>query len=243
MLKEFRADLHIHTCLSPCGSLKMSPSNIIKEAHNQKLDIIGICDHNSAENVTAVTKAAQETNVTVLPGVEVTSREEVHLLALFDRISAALHLQEIIFNHLEGENDENTFGMQVVVNAKGEVLGFNPRLLIGATSLSIEALISHIHQLKGLVIAAHVNRESFSLISQLGFIPPEMRLDALEVSSDMPIQKAQKIYPSKFPIVCFSDAHFPEDIGKASTVFRLQTGSIQEITKALQKQEGRDIVH
>ncbi len=243
MLKEYRADLHIHTCLSPCGSLKMSPYNIIKEAGHHNLDVIGICDHNSAENVTALAEAAGQSNVTVLPGLEVTSREEVHLLALFDQIPSAQQLQEIIFSNLEGNNDPETFGMQVVVNAKGEVLGFNPRLLIGATSLSIEALISHIHQLKGLVIAAHVDRESFSLIGQLGFIPPDMQLDALEISPAMPILAARKKYPPQFPIVCFSDAHFPGEIGNSSTVFRLKAVSIQEIRKALQKQEGRDIVH
>ncbi len=243
MLKEFRADLHIHTCLSPCGSLKMSPANIVKEAGHHHLDIIGICDHNTAENVAALTDAARKTNITVLPGMEITSREEVHLLALFDRIPPVLRLQEIIFDHLEGENDSDAFGMQVVVNAKGEVLDFNPRLLIGATSLSLETLTAHIHNLKGLVIAAHINRESFSLIGQLGFIPPDLPLDALEISPDMPLQAAREKYSALFPVVCFSDAHEPEDIGKSSTVFRMKTGTIQEITKALRKQEGREIVH
>jgi hypothetical protein len=130
-----------------------------------------------------------------------------------------------------------------VVNAEGEVLDFNPRLLIGATSLSLETLISRIHELKGLVIAAHVNREAFSLVGQLGFIPPDLELDALEISPHMSIQTARRKYPPQFPIVCFSDAHDREDIGKSSTVFRMKNGTIQEINKALRKQEGREIVH
>ncbi len=243
MLREFRADLHIHTCLSPCASLKMSPATIVQEARRQNLDIIGICDHNTAENVPALAEAARESEVAVLPGMEVTSREEVHLLALFDRISPVLRMQEIIFDHLEGENDPDTFGMQVVVNAEGEVLEFNPRLLIGATSLAIETLISHVHKLKGLVIAAHIDRESFSLPGQLGFIPPDMKLDALEISPEISIESVRGKFPPQFPLVCFSDAHFPEDIGKSSTIFRLETGSLQEVAMALRRQKGRDVVH
>ena len=243
MLKEFRADLHIHTCLSPCGSLKMSPANIVHQASNKNIDIIGICDHNSAENVPALKEAAQKSRIAVLPGLEVTSREEVHLLALFDSISSAFQLQEIVFNHLEGHNDPDTFGMQVVVNAEGEVLGFNPRLLIGASSLSVEDLIVHIHSLEGLVIASHVDRESFSLPGQLGFIPPDMDLDALEISPDMTYQEAVEKYPSQFPLVCFSDAHFLEDIGRTHTIFRMESGTIPEISKAIQKKEGREIVN
>jgi 3',5'-nucleoside bisphosphate phosphatase len=221
----------------------MSPFNIVREACSRNLDIIGICDHNSAENVTALAEAARETHLTVFPGLEVTSREEVHLLALFDRIPPALRLQEIIFTHLEGDNDPEAFGMQVVVNAEGEVLGFNPRLLIGATSLSIGRLISEIHQQGGLVIASHVDREAFSLPGQLGFIPPDMSLDALEISPQMPLNEAENRFPAGFPLVCFSDAHFPGEIGRTSTVFRMEAGSIQEVSLALRQQKGREIMH
>jgi len=171
MLREFKADFHIHTCLSPCAELEMSPLAIIQQAKIKELDIIGICDHNSAENISALKQAADKYDICLLPGMEVTSIEEVHILALFDEIASALQLQEIIYANLPGENDEDTFGMQVIVNIRGEVLGFNKKLLIGASNLTVDEAVRTIHSLNGLAIAAHIDRDSFSLISQLGFVP------------------------------------------------------------------------
>ena len=117
MIREFRADLHIHTCLSPCAELDMSPSAIIKKASEKALDIIAITDHNSAENVVAAMKAAEGTAVTVLGGMEITTAEESHILALFDDLDSIMKLQDIIYdNLLPGENDEKRFGEQIVVN-------------------------------------------------------------------------------------------------------------------------------
>lgn len=243
MLRTFKADLHIHTCLSPCGDLNMSPTAIAEQAKIKEIDIIGICDHNSAENVPAVMKAAQRFKIGVLPGIEVTSNEEIHILALFDDLEAALKLQEIIYNNLPGENDEKAFGMQVVVNHDGEVLRFNKKLLIGASILSVENVVENIHSLQGLAIAAHIDREAFSLISQLGFIPDSLDLDALEVSSYLSIEEASKRYNPAYPLTTSSDAHFLEDIGKSVTSFHMEEATTKEIKKALLNKEGRKIVN
>ena len=147
MLRCFKADLHIHTCLSPCTELDMSPMRILTAAKKKEIDIIGICDHNSSENSLAVMNAAKKMNINVLPGMEVTSQEEVHVLALFDEIENALKLQEHVYKNLPGENDEDAFGMQVIVNEKEEVLGLNNKLLIGATTIPLEKIIQTIHSL------------------------------------------------------------------------------------------------
>jgi len=151
MLRLFRADLHIHTCLSPCADLNMGPRAIVNKARQHGLDVIGICDHNSSENVPAVVRAARDTNLKVLPGMEVTSKEEVHVLALFDTLERALRLQEIVYEHLPGENDAEAFGPQVVVNEDHDVLGFNPRLLAGATEKKAEA-VRMLAELEGLFL-------------------------------------------------------------------------------------------
>jgi predicted metal-dependent phosphoesterase TrpH len=104
MLRLFKADLHIHTCLSPCTELDMSPTRILTAARKKEIDIIGICDHNSSENALAVMNAAKRMNISVFPGMEVTSQEEVHVLALFDEIENALKLQEYVYKNLPGEN-------------------------------------------------------------------------------------------------------------------------------------------
>jgi PHP family Zn ribbon phosphoesterase len=242
MLRPFKADLHIHTCLSPCTELDMSPKGILTAAKKKEIDIIGICDHNSSENSLAVMNAAKKMNINVFPGMEVTSLEEVHVLALFDRIENALKLQENVYENLPGENDENAFGMQVIVNENEEVLGMNNKLLIGATTIPLEKIIKTIHSLNGIAIASHIDRESFSIIAQLGFIPDNLELDALEISPGITTQEAKKRYSDNYPITYSSDAHYPDDIGKAFTSFLLEDGTLAEVKKALKNEDGRKLI-
>ena len=243
MLRPFKADLHIHTCLSPCTELDMSPIRILTAAKKKEIDIIGICDHNSSENSLAVMNAAKKMNINVFPGMEVTSQEEVHVLALFDEIENALKLQEYVYENLPGENDEDAFGMQVIVNEKEEVLGSNNKLLIGATTIPLEKIIKTIHSLNGIAIASHIDRESFSIIGQLGFIPDNLELDALEISRAITLEEAKKRYSNDYPITCSSDAHYPDDIGKAFTSFLLKDGTLAEVKKALRNEDGRKLIH
>lgn len=241
-MKRLEADLHVHTCLSPCADLTMSATAIVRRATASGVDILGICDHNSAENVPAVMEAARGRDVRVLPGMEVTSMEEVHILALFDTLAPVTELQQIVYRHLPGENDEEAFGMQVVVNADDEVLGFNRRLLIGATTLTLGEITKSIHSLGGLAVAAHVDRESFSLISQLGFVPDDLDLDALEFSRAISHEEAVRRYDPRLPLVRSSDAHTVENIGCWCTRFLVEEASIGEVNKALMNQGGRQIL-
>jgi len=243
MLRAFKADLHIHTCLSPCTELDMSPKGILTTAKKKEIDIIGICDHNSSENSLVVMNAAKKMNINVFPGMEVTSQEEVHVLALFDEIENALKLQEHVYENLPGENNEEAFGMQVIVNEKEEVLGLNNKLLIGATTIPLEGVIQIIHSFDGIAIASHIDRESFSLIGQLGFIPDNLELDALEISPAITFEDAKRRFKNNYPITCSSDAHYPDDIGKGFTSFLLKEGTVAEIKKALKNEDGRKLIH
>ena len=240
-LKEFKADLHIHTCLSPCAELTMLPTAIVEQAKRETLDIIGICDHNTAENVIAVKKAGEKIGLKVLGGMEITSSEEVHVLAFFDDEDAIYKMQDIAYSNLAGENDEDVFGMQLVVDEYDAPTELNDKLLIGATSLSVDEIVMSIHNLGGLAIASHIDREAFSIIGQLGFIPEELSLDALELSSNCKSSEIDIYRGYGFPLVTSSDAHFPEDIGKVSTTFLLNAPSFLEITMALQGIEGREV--
>lgn len=245
MLSEYRADLHIHTILSPCTELtEMSPHAIVERARQIGLNLIAICDHNSCENVAATRKISLGTDLAVLAGIEITSKEEVHTLGLFDREEEALSVQEIVYRHLPGENDEETFGYQVIANENDEVLGFNQKLLIGATTLALEAVVDLIHSFNGLAIAAHVDREGFSIIGQLGFVPPGLALDALEISPRMDASGVQKTIPQTkdYPLITSSDAHTLEDIGKSSTTFLMERASVGEMQLALKGEEGRTVI-
>jgi len=243
MLKPFKADLHIHTCLSPCTELDMSPKRILTSAQEKKVDILAICDHNSTENSKAVIHAAKGTEIKIIPGMEVTSQEEVHILALFDDIEKALKLQDYVYQHLPGKNDEDVFGMQVIVNENEEVLGFCDKLLIGATTIPLENIIRTIHSFDGISIASHIDRQAFSIISQLGFIPENLELDAVEISTHLTIEEAEKTFQTRYPFTRSSDAHYPEDIGKGFTTFLLEESTMGEIKKALKSEDGRKIIH
>jgi PHP family Zn ribbon phosphoesterase len=237
MMRKVRADLHVHTCLSPCGDTQMQATAIVEQAKKVGLDMIGICDHNSAENVAAVAKAGLREGLAVIAGMEITSSEEVHILGLFDTEGDVMHLQDVVYQNLAGQNDEQAFGPQTVVDEWDNVIRINDRLLIGATTLTVEQIVEAIHRWAGLAIASHVDRERFSLIGQLGFIPEGLELDAVEVSMASSIKQEYG-----YPVVTSSDAHFLEDIGKSSTCFMIEDMSVDEINKALRNEMGRRII-
>ena len=227
--------MHIHTCLSPCGDWGMSPKTIIKKSLEKNLDIIGICDHNSAENIEAVIKAGDGKDIRVVPGMEICSKEEVHILSVFETTKQALLMQEYIYENLPGENSPKMFGDQIVADENDEVVGENKRLLIGATTLNLTEIVDKIHSLNGLCIASHVDRPAFGIISQLGFIPPDLPLDGVEISWRIKPSEATEQMPDikRFPFIISSDAHFPDDIGKVITRFFIAEPTIDEIRLAL----------
>jgi 3',5'-nucleoside bisphosphate phosphatase len=244
MLKVFNCDLHIHTCLSPCAELDMYPQALVERALAAGIDVLAVCDHNSSENVPYVINAAHGKNIKILPGMEITTSEEVHFIALFDSMQDLARLQEIIYQHLDGKNDEDLFGVQAIVNENGEVEGISDKLLIGATDLPLNDLINHVHEQNGLAIASHIDRESFSVLSQLGFIDKSIHFDALEISALTGIQQGRINYPelSDFSFITSSDAHFLKDIGTSQTKIMLEEPTIKEFKMAFDGKDGRRVL-
>lgn len=242
-LKLFRADLHIHTCLSPCGDWDMSPALIVEKCCEKKLDVIAVTDHNSVENARVVMALGKKKGLTVLPSMEICSVEEVHILAIFDEIGNAEKMQAFVYDNLEGENNPDVFGYQVVADENDTVIDQNPRLLIGATGLSLQAITEKILVLGGLAVAAHIDKTAFSILGQLGFIPPDLPLDGVEVSFRTRPEKASEklLYGLKTPCITSSDAHFPHEIGRVSTKFLMAEPTIAEMRKALKGVDGRGL--
>ena len=243
-LKEFKADLHIHTCLSPCAELDMSPLGVVNTAAERGLDIIAVTDHNSAENILAAQRAAKDMDLTVLAGMEIGTSEEAHILALFNKVETAIALQEIIYaNMLPQENDEKMYGEQIVANEHDEVLGFNKRLLISGTLLPAQDIVDTIHSFGGLAIASHIDKDAFSIISQLGFITEDMGFDALEMSPHMDRNTAEIEYQmyNSYTWISSSDAHHAVDIGERTVSFFMQEPTIEEMLLAFQNQDGRRV--
>ena len=244
MLKVFNCDLHIHTCLSPCAELDMHPRALVERSLEKKLDMIAISDHNASANVRYVMEAAAGKNIQIIPAMEITTSEEVHLLALFGSLPDLMKLQTIIDQHLFGENDETRFGVQAIVNELGEVEGLNNQLLIGATDLAIDDTVDIIHQFGGLAIPAHIDRESFSVLSQLGFIDEHAHFDALEISKLTGIRQGRLRYQelNRYPFITSSDAHFIRDIGISTTKILMAEPNFTELTMAFSGQNGRRIL-
>ena len=234
-------DLHIHTCLSPCAQDEMLPSAIIEVAKNRGLDAIGICDHNSAENVFAVRKAGAREGVRVLGGMEICSSEEVHILAFFRDDDTLLEMQNIVYENLPGQNDESYFGPQTLADENDRIAGSMDRLLIGSTTLTVDEIVGQVHRLGGRAIASHIDRDSYSIIAQLGFIPEQLSLDALEVSWRCGPSKIGNYQDYGLPLITSSDAHFLSDIGRAAATFLISEPSFSEMEKAFGGIEGRTV--
>ncbi len=243
-MKLYRADMHIHTCLSPCGDWGMSPKAIVEKSRRMGLDIIAVCDHNTAENTGAAIRAGQKNGITVLPGMEICSKEEVHVLAIFKTLDRAGMMQKFVYDHLPGKNSSNLWGNQIVVDENDEVIAENFNLLIGATTLSLYELVNKTNALEGLCIASHIDRPAFGIISNLGFIPEDVQFTALEVSWRMSMNEAAVSIPGieKFPCITSSDAHYIEDVGKVWTGFMLEAPTFDEIRMGLAGRSGRRIV-
>lgn len=234
-----KADMHIHSCLSPCAEVSISPKRIVEKAYQAGLMLIFITDHNSVENAEAAMKTASKyDNIRVYPGMEVTSREEVHTLALFEDISHASDMQNEFYNYLPDALSEKEFNEQVVANEFDEVEGYCKKSLFSAADLSIEEIVNRIHKYKGLAIAAHIDKESFSILSQLGFIPENLKYDALEVSPNTTIEQAKiryKEYSDSYNFVKGSDSHWLESIGTVFTEFEAKDNSFSSFSSFIMK--------
>lgn len=240
----YRADLHIHTCLSPCGSLDMSPTVIVETALARELDIIAITDHNSTLQCCEIQALGTEAGLTVFAGAEVCTREEAHCLALFGTEDSRAAFQEYLDRHLPPvPNDPERFGDQVWVNRNDEIMGEAPYLLISALDQNVNQVAAFVKKLGGLFIAAHVERPSFSLISQLGFIDPSLPLDAIEytdASRFARLQSEQK-YLSNYTSYPASDAHYPEQIGTKPCLIQASEPLFDNLKMAYSKSRGHAI--
>ncbi len=235
---KIKADLHIHTVLSPCGDLEMSPTTIIRQAKSLGIDVIGITDHNSTLNAEVAAEIAAEEGLFVLMGAEVTTKEEVHSICFMPDAQKLKLFQEFLDSKvIFFENSVDKFGYQLVVDKEENIVDEIPQLLINALNISLDDLQEKVQELDGIFIPAHVDKKDTSLSSQLFFIPDGLQFDALELS---PHYKKNDFF-GKFPwfkghcYITDSDAHYVCDIGKVYNIFEVEKIDFENLRKAIQK--------
>jgi PHP family Zn ribbon phosphoesterase len=235
---KIKADLHIHTVLSPCGDIEMSPLAIVAKAKELNIDVIGITDHNSTLNAIVTSEIAANQEVFVLKGAEVTTQEEVHCLCFMPdnetlkEFQAFLDSKVILF-----PNSVDKFGYQLVVDKDENIIDEIPHLLINALDISINDLQKEVEKLNGIFVPAHVDRKDTSISSQLGFVPDDLKFDALELSPFAMRNKFFDNFPwfKGFNYITNSDAHFITDIGKAYNTFEIKKIDFENIKTAIKK--------
>ncbi len=213
-------DFHIHSALSPCGDMDMTPNNIVNMAALIGLDVIAISDHNTVGNVRAAMKVGEQAGVRVIPGMEVETAEEIHILTLYPTLESAEYAGEEVYKHLPLiKNRPEIFGEQVLMNEEDEVIGKEERLLLSSTTLSVNQLFDLVAEAGGLFIPAHVDRHSYSILTNLGFMPNDIPIELIEISkqvTDMAAYLERRPELNSYHIFRNSDAHYLADIAERS---------------------------
>lgn len=229
-------DLHIHSCLSPCGDDDMTPANLVGMAAVKGLDVIALTDHNTCRNCPAAMYHGENYGVTVIPGMELTTAEEVHLVCLFPDLKSALAFDSIVSERLiPFPNREDVFGKQQIMNENDHVTGTINNLLINASSISFEEAFPLAEAFGGMAYPAHVDKSSTSLLSNLGFIPPDSVFSCAEFHDFRNLHRirARHSYLNRCNVICCSDAHYLEDIHEPVYQIYARSRRIPDILDAL----------
>ncbi len=226
-------DFHIHSALSPCADVDMTPCNIANMAALKGLDAISVCDHNSGANLRAAAAAAEAAGVLFLPGIELTTAEEVHLLAYFKDLDAACALGEAMYAALpDVPNNEAFFGIQLVMGENDEITGNQEKLLLSALPYSLEECVEMIRRHGGAAVPAHINRESNSILANLGFMPKTVRFRAIETVKQF---DTPGVDLTSYTVLHSSDAHQLCDISEKDNFLIVKKPTIHNIFEALIK--------
>ncbi|WP_073590492.1 PHP domain-containing protein [Anaerocolumna xylanovorans] len=229
-------DLHLHSCLSPCGDTDMTPGNIAGMAAVKELDVIALTDHNTCKNCPPFLKQANDFGILAIPGMELCTREEVHVLCLFEELEAAMEFDKYVYSHLfKVKNKAEIFGEQLLVNEEDEVYGEEEYLLLNAADIGFDEVYDLVKGYNGIMIPAHIDKSANSLIANLGFIPPDSRFTCVEVKEEGRTKELKEKHPylNQCRIIYDSDAHYLEHINEPVHFLQAAERNRREVLKAL----------
>jgi PHP family Zn ribbon phosphoesterase len=241
-MNTYKADLHIHSVLSPCGDLEMSPGRIVEKAVQKGLDIIAVTDHNHTGHAKLLRKIGENSGIWVVYGVELTTREEVHCLTFFDTDDQLEWFQEKLDETLPRiPNNKDLFGIQVIVDSNEHIVSEVNHSLYPGLNLGISEAAALVHELGGYFIPAHINRSTNGLYAQLGFLPKDLEIDAAEIARNSDREQLLREHPELafYQLFKSSDAHYVEDIGRCTCLLHMMEQSFEELGLAFHGLEGR----
>lgn len=229
-------DLHLHSCLSPCGDNESTPGNIVGMSMLKELNVIALTDHNTCKNCKAAMSIGKQYGITVIPGMELTTSEEVHVVCLFYTLEDAMGFDAFVEPRiLPIANKPEVFGDQFICDENDEVIGSFPTLLISATDISFDKVNEYLKPYNGIMIPAHIDKNSFSLSSNLGFVPPNSTFKCFEIADMKNLHKLQAANPylKTCNVITDSDAHYLENINEAVNSLYAESSSIKDVLDAL----------
>ncbi len=225
-------DFHIHSCLSPCGDKDMTPNNIVNFAKIMGYDVIALTDHNTALNCPAVAKIAEKNGITFIPGMELCTSEEVHIVCLFYTLEDALNFSKYVKSTMPPiKNKPSVFGEQLICDENDSVIGHEETLLVTASGISTEKVVKKVEEYNGICYPAHIDRSSFSILSNLGVIDEYFGFKCAEIHD---IEKEKELkekhsYLNQLKILSDSDAHYLENMRIPQQIIDVPENNIKTI--------------
>lgn len=225
-------DLHIHSCLSPCADIEMTPNNIVNMSVLNGLNVIAITDHNSCKNCKALVEAGKKANLLVIPGMEICTNEDIHVICLFETVTDAENFSTYVYSNMPLiPHRPDIFGEQIIMNSNDIEISRESYLLLNATNISVNDILSTTNKYNGTAFPAHIDRSSYSVISSLGDIPPEAGFNTIEISTKGNIEKMKLLHPiiKDKLILINSDSHYLENLISEKRYIEIDTLSTKSI--------------
>lgn len=233
-MRRYFYDLHIHSCLSPCGDDDSTPYNIAGMAKISGLDIVALTDHNTAKNCPAFFKACEGYGIVAVAGMELTTSEDIHAVCLFERLEDAMSFDEYVDKHrMKIKNREDIFGRQLILGEDDRLIGTEEYLLSNATDISIEDAKQIVASFGGICYPAHIDRDANGIIAVLGTFPSPSEFSIYELRDKENKDKYEELYSLADKMAIFSsDAHYLTDISDAENFFLLEECDSAELVRS-----------
>ena len=225
-------DFHTHSCLSPCGDNDMTPYNLVNMAKLLGLDIIALTDHNTCENCASAIKAGEAIGLTVIPGMELCTSEEVHVVCLFPDVESAMEFSDYVISSMPPvKNRPDIFGEQLIMDAADNVIGRQEKLLTIASAISISDVYRTVEDYGGVCYPAHIDRSSYSVLSNLGMITEDMGFSAVEMTAEADRETLLRNHPILNGVQVFvdSDAHYLENMKDAENIIDIPENTAKAV--------------